>query len=111
MPMMFAKWCKHLTCAALLSLVSVSAWAQPYTGPNDGDTILVEKEVSQKIPYHRLAKSLVKKFLKFNTDNVLSFGNGRKDTVIRHFSDLADRTKYRVNMDRDEVELKFTLHL
>lgn len=119
--MKFAKWHKTkafqpLLLVALMSLLSLNAWSQPYGGPNDGDTILVERDLfdgntSQKIPYHRLAKSMVKRFLNFNTEKVLTFGQGKKDNVVRHFSDLADRTKYRLNVDRDEVELKFTLHL
>lgn len=108
---MFAKWYKQMLFVAFVGLAASNACAQPHFGPNDGDTILIEKEASQKIPYHRVAKSLIKRFFRVNTDNVLSFGEGRKDNVIRHFSQLSQRTKTRFKVHRDEVEVKFTLNL
>jgi len=90
---------------------SVPAMAQNMSGPaGEDDTILVEKEVSQKIPYHKILKRLGKQFLKFDTENVLTFGLGKRDSIIRNFSDFADRMKYRVDVDKDELELKFSLN-
>ena len=98
-------------CALTLALFSQASLAQNFIGPNgEEDTILIEKEVSTKIPYHLLLKKLSSRMLQFDADALVTFGKGRTDHIVRSFSDVAERVKTRVNVDRDEVELKFSLN-
>lgn len=107
---MFAKWFQKLGFIACLTLLSSAVWAETYPDDYIGeDTILVEKEVSQKVPYHKIARSLFKHFFKVDTRSLLTFGEGRTGNVIRSFSELGERTKYRVKVKQDEIELKLSL--
>lgn len=76
----------------------------------DEDTILIEKQPSQKIPYSKIVRKLSKRLFNFDTYQVLTFGKGKRNSVARSFQDFADRSKYRLNVRRDEVELKYTLN-
>ncbi len=99
--------------AAIITLMlgATPALAQNLAGPaGEDDTILVEKEASQKIPYHKILKKLSKQLLNFNTEKVVTFGEGRRDSIVRNFSDLSSRMKYRVDVNRDELEFKFSLN-
>lgn len=85
--------------------------AEPYALSNGGDeTILIEKEVSQKIPYSKIAKALVNHFFKVDVQKMFTGGKNYKSACVRNFSDYADRTKYRVGLKPDKVELKFSLN-
>ena len=107
---------RHFTSMPQPLILLVSLWcfstsslAQTFTG-NDDDTILIEKELSQKISYSAAFKSLAKHVFKFDVDAALSGGQNCRDAVIRSFSDFADRTKYRLNVKQDKVEVRFTLN-
>jgi len=76
----------------------------------DDDTILVEKQPSQKIPYHKILKSITKQLFKFDSESVFSFGKGKSTRVVRSFGDLVDRSKTRFNIKRDKIEVKFSLN-
>lgn len=76
----------------------------------DEDTILIEKQPSQKIPYSKIVRKLGKQLFNFDTSKVLSFGKGKRKSVARNFSDFAERSKYRFNVRKDEIELKYTLN-
>ena len=75
----------------------------------DDDTILVEK-TKRRFSYSKAFKSFSKHVLKFDIDSLLSGGKNCRDSVIHNFSDLADRTKYRLNLKQDLLELKLTLN-
>ncbi len=80
-------------------------------GYEDEDTILVEKQPpSQKIPYSRIIRKIGQRLLKIDNINPFQFGKGKKQGVARSFQDFADRSKYRVNVRKDKVVVKFTLN-
>jgi hypothetical protein len=79
-----------------------------YSG--DDETILIEQPAQHKFSYSTALKSFSKHILKFDLDSLLSGGKNCRDAVVRNFSDLAERTKYRVNVKHDRVELKFSLN-
>jgi len=95
-----------LTCCA--SFVS----AQSYSLSNYGgeETILIEKEVSQKIPYSRIARAVVKRIFNVNVESMFTGGKNKKTAFVRNFSEYADRTKYRLGVRKDKVEVKFSLN-
>ena len=93
------------------SLVSAEPFA--FTTMNhssDEDTILIEKENSQKIPYSRIAKALINHVLKVDVQSMFSGGKNSKTACVRSFSEYADRTKYRFGVKKDKVEVKFSLN-
>jgi len=98
------------TMALMLSLTSVPALVSASNYYEDEDTILVEKQPSQKIPYSKIVRKIGKRLFKVDTHKVFHLGKGKKSGVARTFSDFADRSKYRVNVRRDKVVLKFTMN-
>ncbi len=107
------KWLLNTSILALLLALSGAANAEhdEFIGPGNGDdTILVEKQVNEKIPYHKILKKISKRMFKFDAENILAFGKGRTDSVVRSFKDISERMKYRVDVDRDEVEFKLSLN-
>lgn len=108
--MVYSNWLKQVSAMIVLCVTCSVSWAGSYEGPTGEDTILIEKEVSTKIPYHKIAKSFIKHFFKVDAQNLLAFGKGRTDSVIRSFNDLGERTKYRFKVKEDEVEIKMTLN-
>jgi len=86
------------------------SFAQAATNSSDDDTILVEKEISSKLHYSSVLKTFTKHILKFDVDSFFSGGKNCKEAVIRSFADFADRTKYRLNLKHDKVEVKFSLN-
>lgn len=108
---MFAMWFKQFSITVCLIVLCSSASANTYNDPNQGeDTILIEKEVSQKVPYHKIARSIIKHFFKVDTRSLLTFGKGSSSNVIRSFKELSERTRYRVKVKEDEVELKLSIN-
>jgi len=102
---------KKIAMLLLLCLCAPLATAQSYTLSQGGDdTILIEKEVSQKIPYGRIAKAVVKRLFKVDVQKMFTGGKNRKTACVRNFSEYVDRTKYRVAVKKDKVELKFSLN-
>lgn len=82
-----------------------------YWSGNDEDTILVEEEASFKISYSKAIKAACINLLDFDIDSFFSGGKNKHSEVIRQFSDLSERTYYRLRLDQDEVAFKFTLNL
>lgn len=76
----------------------------------DDETILIEQPTQNRFSYSTALKSFSKHVLKFDIDSLLSGGKNCRDAVVRNFSDLAERTKYRVNVKHDRVELKLSLN-
>lgn len=74
------------------------------------DTILIEKEVSTKIPYNKIAKAMIDHFFKVDVQSMFAGGKNLKTACVRNFSEYADRTKYRVGVKKDELHLKFSLN-
>jgi len=102
---------KRMAISLLLCLCASLATAQSYSLSKGGDdTILIEKEVSQKIPYGRIAKAVVNRLFKVDVQKMFTGGKNRKTACVRNFSDYADRTKYRMGIKKDKVELKFSLN-
>jgi len=91
-------------CASL-----ASAQSFPFSSGGD-DTILIEKEVSKKIPYSRIAKAVVSRLFNVDVQKMFTGGNNRKTACVRNFSEYADRTKYRVGVKKDNIEVKFSLN-
>jgi len=102
---------KRMTISLLLCLCASLASAQSFPLSNGGDdTILIEKEVSKKIPYSRIAKAVVNRLFKVNVQKMFTGGKNRKTACVRNFSEYADRTKYRFGVKKDKVEVKFSLN-
>lgn len=95
------------TCALLIG-APTQVTAQ--TMFEDEDTILVEKQASQKIPYSKIVRKIGQRLFQVDTYKVLSFGQGKRGSVVRSFKDIAEHSKYRFNVRRDELELKYTLY-
>lgn len=110
----FSLACKALQKMVLLMLLCLGtslAMAQSNTISNNGDdTILIEKEGSSKIPYSSIAKAMFDHFFKVDVQKMFTGGKNLKTASVRNFSDYADRTKYRVGVKQNEVELKFSLN-
>lgn len=99
-----------LICISVM-LGSAQACAQSFIGPaGEEDTILIEKEVSTKIPYHLILKKLSSRMFEFDTDAFVTLGKGRTDHIVRSLADVRERVKTRFNVDRDEVEVKFSVN-
>jgi hypothetical protein len=107
---------KRMAVVLPLCLCASLATAEPYNFGSynffhsGDDTILVEKEGAQKIPYGRIAKALVDRFFQVDVKHIFSGGKNRKTASARNFSDYADRTKYRVAVKKEQVQLKFSLN-
>ena len=101
---------KIATFIIAMFYLSISSSAQAVTNYSDDDTILIEKELSHKISYSTALKTFAKHILKFDIDSALSGGKNCREAVIRSFSDFSDRTKYRLNLKHDKVEVKFSLN-
>jgi len=100
-----------LILALILSLNATFACAQSYSLSNGGDdTILIEKQPSQKIPYARIARAFAKRLFDINVETMFSGGKNKKTAVVRNFSEYSDRTKYRLGVRKDRVEMKFSLN-
>jgi len=94
--------------SVMLCCLATSAHA--LTSDSDEDTILVEKQILNKISYSTALKSLAKHIFQFDIDSVFSGGNNSRSAVIRNFSEFAERTKYNFRLKHDKVEVKFTLN-
>ena len=102
---------KRMTISLLLCFCASLASAQSFPFSSSGDdTILIEKEVSNKIPYSRIAKAVVNRLFKVNVQKMFTGGKNRKTACVRNFSEYADRTKYRLGVKKDKVEVKFSLN-
>jgi len=112
MPCRFtARLVKYPACLLTFCLWTSFSIAQPNVHYNgEEDTILIEKEVSQKIPYHRILKSISKRLFKIDMNSMLTIGKTRRDVIARNFRDYADRVKYRLKVDRNEVGVKLSLN-
>jgi hypothetical protein len=96
-------------CASLATAESYSIQSYEYSQSGE-DTILIEKEASQKIPYGQIAKAFFDRLFKVDVHQVFSGGKNLKTASVRNFSDYADRTKYRVAVKKEQVEFKFSLN-
>jgi hypothetical protein len=102
---------KRMAISLLLCLCASLANAQSFLFSQGGDdTILIEKEASTKIPYSRIAKAVVNHVFNVNVQQMFSGGKNNKTACVRNFSEYADRTKYRVGVKKDKVEVKFSLN-
>jgi len=103
---------KRLILPLILTCCASFVNAQSYSLSNYGgeETILIEKEVSQKIPYSRIARAVVKRIFNVNVESMFTGGKNKKTAFVRNFSEYADRTKYRLGVRKDKVEVKFSLN-
>lgn len=89
---------------------NTQAFENSRSNSGDDDTILIESSSDTKFSYSTAIKSFSKHVLKFDIDSLLSGGKNCTDSVIRNFNDLSDRTKYRLNLKQDRLEVKLTLN-
>ncbi len=102
---------RYLLFVSALILGSAQLHAQSFAGPaGEEDTILIEKEVNTKIPYHLILKKLSSRMFQFNADALVTLGKGRTDHIVRSLADVRERVKTRLNVDRDEVAVKFSVN-
>jgi hypothetical protein len=105
-----------VVCAFLVCFSHGTIAAQPDLGPNTGDeTILVEYaatgKTTGKTSYSSMVKRLASNLIGIDLESTTTFGQNRKDKVIKGFADLDERMQYRFDVDSDEIELKITLNL
>lgn len=98
------------TSTAFVLLASAPTQVTAHAMFEDEDTILVEKQASQKVPYSKIVRKIGQRLFQVDTYKVLSFGQGKRSSVVRNFKDIAEHSKYRFNVRRDELELKYTLY-
>lgn len=77
---------------------------------DDDETILIERQPSTKIPYHTILKKIGQHFFKLDTEALTSFGEGKNASVVRHYSQYLERSKTRIKVKTDEVQVKFSLN-
>lgn len=76
----------------------------------DEETILVEKQPSETIPYSSIVKKISREIFSIDAEQLVTFGgNPHKCNIVRSFADLKDRTRYRLNVRPEEVEVKLLL--
>ena len=113
-PLFFIKSTAAVAVVASLAL-STQGFCGSYhsnVGAIEGgeETILVEKKPSSnKIPYSLIARKVVKRFFDFDTYNVLTYTYSNDTGVARSLSEYISRSDYRLNVKRDEFELKYSL--
>lgn len=115
---LLASLCPCILAAVFFS-VSINTHAEgfdyktnsSYWGGSDEDTILVESEADTKISYTQAVKAACKNFLGLDIDSYFSGGKNKSSEVIRQLNDLAERSHYRLRLDKEEVTLNFTLNL
>lgn len=74
------------------------------------ETILIESNPDTEFSYSKTIKSLSKQALRFYIGSLLSGGKNCTESFIRNFNDLADRTKYTLNLKQEQIELELTLN-
>lgn len=99
-----------LSLTLMISLTGTPMHSYAYSHFEDEDTILVEKQPSQKIPYAKIIRKIGKRLFQVDTYKIASFGQGKTTKVMRNLKDFAERSKYRVNVREDELEFKYTLN-
>lgn len=104
----FSKICP-LLFLCLLGL-SLNVQAIPSVPYDDEDTILIDRQPSNKIPYSKIVRAFAYKLFRIDSEKLTTFGSGKTNNVVRHFSEYADRTKTKFKVKRDEVELEFKLN-
>lgn len=102
---------KHLTrVVALVAALSCSSlYASPNLPVSEDETILIDQQPSNKIPYSKIARALIKKIFQFDSQSIMTFGGSTSSSVARSFTDYVDRTKARFKVKEDEVEVEFKL--
>ncbi len=107
-------WCVSFNSAAQpASLYDVNAGDIDYFGGNgsDDDTILIEDSMKFTISYSRALQAFCKHILNIDADKAFSLGENKRNAVIRTLDDISERTYYRLQLNQNEVTLKFTLNL
>ena len=107
--------------AVLLSACATLASAEAQNGPRGGDdTILVEFSGKEfygdassmpKMSYSSMVKRVASNLIGIDLESTTSFGQNKKTSIIKSFKDITERSQYRVDVDNDEIELKFSLNL
>lgn len=105
-----------LASAVLLSACATLASAEAQDGPRGGDdTILVEfygdASSMPKMSYSSMVKRVASNLIGIDLEATTSFGQNKKTSIIKSFKDITERSQYRVDVDNDEIELKFSLNL
>ena len=105
-----------LASVVLLSVCSTLASAEALSGPRGGDdTILVEfygnGNSIPKMSYSSMVKRVASDLIGVDLEATTSFGQNKKTSIIKSFKDITERSQYRVDVDNDEIELKFSLNL
>lgn len=100
----------------LLSASAALASAEGQEGPRGGDeTILVEfygdANSMPKMSYSSMVKRVASNLIGIDLEATTSFGQNKKNSIIKSFKDISERSQYRVDVDDDEIELKFSLNL
>lgn len=102
---------RYLACtvALITALSCTTAYASPNLPVSEDETILIDQQPSNKIPYSKIARALIKKIFQFHSQKIMTFGGSSSDSVARSFTDYVDRTKTRFKVKEDEVEVEFKL--
>ena len=105
---------KQLSCifAVALTLCGVASVAQatPNVPAADEDTILIDRQPSNKTPYSKIVRAVIYKIFEVDSEKIMSFGADAKRDVVRRFADYADRTRTKFKVKEDSVELEFKVH-
>lgn len=104
---------KRTSCilALMCSLGMASlASANPHVPYDDDETILIDYQPSSKIPYSKIVRAVSKHFFNFDSDSLVTYGTGNRASVARNFSDYMERTRTRLNVREDKIELNVKMH-
>jgi len=99
-----------LLCTSMIFMSSY-ATAAPGTPSSDEDTILVDYQPSNKVPYGRIASKVFKKLFNFDSERLMTFGGHNSSKVARTFSEYAARGKTRFKIKHDQIALEYKLDL
>ncbi len=107
-------WCVSFNSSAQsASLHDLNTGTVAYFGGNgsDEDTILIEDSMKFTLSYSRALQAFCKHILNIDVDSAFSLGENKRSAVIRKLDDISERTYYRLQLNQNEVTLKFTLNL
>jgi len=98
-----------ILCITLLCCASIAS-AESIANGTEEDTILIEKTASYSTSYSKALKAISQKLFNVDMDAFFSGGQNVHCAVIRSFSEFAKRTKYRLDLNHNKVDLKFSLN-
>ena len=106
------QWSRRLIMSLLFlcSVSSVHAQTSLVKGAMGEETILVDKQPSDKMSYATLAKAFAKGLLDMSLETMFTGGSNKKTACVKSFSEYLGRTKYRFGVNHDKVEVKFSVN-